>query len=116
MTMVQKEETQQTDYGCKPKVVRRNSISSAPDSQKSLEIENEPEITSVCSQIPCETAAKKTRHVRSVSDTTGLNLNQCNKLQLISPNCNVDLSRNHDFKQESSKLSTYDHCSALPRH
>jgi hypothetical protein len=111
MTMVQKEETQQTDYGCKPKVVRRNSISSAPDSQKSLEIANEP-ITSVCTQIPSDMAVKKTRHVRSVSDTTGLNLNQCNKLQLISinPNCSAELSRNHDLKQESSKLSTYDNC------
>ena len=110
--MVQKEETQQTDYGCKPKVVRRNSISSAPDSQKSLEVANE-QITSISSQIPYETAVKKTRHVRSVSDTTGLNLNQCNKLQLISPNCNVELSRNHDLKKESSKLPTYDHYSAL---
>ena len=110
--MVQKEETQQTDYGCKPKVVRRNSISSAPDSQKSLEVANE-QITSISSQIPCETALKKTRHVRSVSDTTGLNLNQCNKLQLISPNCNVELSRNRDLKKESSKLPTYNHYSAL---
>jgi hypothetical protein len=114
MTMVQKEETQQTDYGCKPKVVRRNSISSAPDSQNSREIANEP-ITSVCSQIPSDTAVKKTRHVRSVSDTTGLNLNHCNKLQLTSPDCSDQLSRNHDLKQESSKLSTYDY-GLLPRH
>lgn len=107
--MAVEDEREEVLYGCKPKVlINSNSVTSMETSNNFSKKDKEMQLSantheeSVKSEYKINTSllnakvvtSKKSRHVRSVSDTTGLKIHQLSQLPPTSV-CDIEFSATH---------------------